>query len=363
MTEVLLKELSNQDIDWMLRSGSQTEIAADTVLIRQGQPLDAFHVLIDGALAVVIAQADQNPLGRAFAALEGGELSGREIARVASGELVGEIPFLETYLPATSVRSIRRSKILTISRSRLLEKLNQDPSFAAHLYRASAVLLADRLEQMMQQLGQSTVVLSEPQLREALIVFAELHDSDIDWLIAAGRVHHLAADTVLIRRGRPIEALHILLDGAIALTTPEEDDNPLARAFSTLEDDPAIEREFARLSRGDIVGESPFVEARPPEVTVRALRDSQILSIPRWRLSAKLLHDVGFATRFYRVLAMLLADKQQAIVQRLGYGRVTYSQGQSLEDQFSNELSNHFLTQVALAGARFEWMLKRVRIN
>lgn len=363
MTEVLLQELSNQDIDWMLGAGSQVEIEPGTMLIRQAQPLDAFHILLEGTLSVSIAQPNQNPLGRAFAALESGELSGREIARLSSGEIAGEIPFLETYLPSTSVSAITRSKVLSIPRSRLLHQLEQDTSFAAHLYRASAVLLANRLEQMMHHLGRSTVVLSQPELREALIVFAELHDSDIDWLIAAGRVHQIAAGTVLIRRGRPIEALHILLDGAVALAACEEERNPLATVFSSLEDNPELEREFARLSRGDIVGETPFVEARPPEVTVRAVRESQVLSIPRWRLSAKLLHDLGFAARFYRVLAMLLADKQQAIVSRLGYGRLTYSQGRSLDESYENELSSQFLAQIALAGARFEWMLKRVRIN
>ncbi len=363
MTEILLKELSNQDIDWLLTAGYQSEIEANTVLIQQGRSLEAFHILLEGTLSVSLAQADQNPLGRAFAALEGGMLTGREIAQLSSGEIVGEVPFLETYVPSTTIRALTRSRILSIPRSQMLEKLAQDRSFAAHLYRASAVLLANRLEQMMHQLGRSTVVLSEPQLREALIVFAELQDSDIDWLIAAGRVHQIAAGTILIRRNRPIEALHILLEGAIALTTSEEEHNPLATVFSNLEDNPAIEKEFARLSRGDIVGETPFVEARCLTVNVRAVRESQILSIPQWRLSAKLLHDIGFAARFYRVLAMLLADKQQAIVSRLGYGRLSYSQGQSLESNYANELSHHFLTQMALAGARFEWMLQRVRLK
>ncbi|ARV59876.1 cyclic nucleotide-binding protein [Nostocales cyanobacterium HT-58-2] len=363
MTEVLLKELSNQDIDWLLATGNRVEIQAGTVLIQQGQPLDALYILLDGALTVSLAQSDENPLGRAFAALEGGKLAGREIGLLSSGEMVGEIPFLETYLPSTTVSALTKSLVLVIERSQLIQKLQQDLSFAAHLYRASAVLLANRLEQMIHQLGRSTVVLSQPQLREALIVFAELHDSDIDWLIAAGRVQQFAADTVVIRSGRPIEALHILLDGAVALTAAEDDSNLLARAFSHLEDAQPLEREFARLSRGDILGETPFIEAQSPAVTVRALRDSRMLSIPRWRLAAKLLHDVAFAARFYRVLAILLADKQQAIVQRLGYGRLTYSSGQSLEESYANELNTHFLSQVALAGARFEWMLKRIRIE
>jgi bacteriocin-type transport-associated protein len=363
MTEILLKELSNQDIDWLLAAGYQSEIEANTILIQQGRPLEEFHILLEGRLAVSLAQDAQNPLGRAFAALEGGHLMGREIAQLSSGEIVGEIPFLETYTPSTTIRAVTRSKILSIARPQILQKLAQDLSFAAHLYRASAVLLASRLEQMMHQLGRSTVVLSQPQLREALIVFAELQDSDIDWLIAAGRVHQIAAGTTLIRRNRPIEALHILLDGAIALTTSEEENNPLATVFSNLEENPAIEKEFARLSRGDIIGETPFVEAQSLSVNVRAVKESQVLSIPQWRLSAKLLHDLGFAARFYRVLAMLLADKQQAIVSRLGYGRLSYSQGKPLNSDYANELSSHFLTQIALAGARFEWMLQRIRIN
>ena len=361
MTEVLLKELSNQDIDWMLTTGIRTEIEPGTVLIQQGQSLEALHILLDGALSVSLSQPDANPLGRAFAALEGGTLPGREIAQLSSGEMVGEIPFVESYLPSTTVCATTKSVVLTISMKHLIQKLQQDLSFAAHLYRASAVLLANRLEQMIDQLGHSTVVLSQPVLREALIIFAQLDDSDIEWLIAAGRVQQIAADTVLIRSGRPIEALHILLDGAIALNAAEEG-NLLTQAFSHLENQPST-REFARLSRGDIVGETSFIEAQQSAIAVKALRDSRVLSIPKWRLAAKLLHDVGFAARFYRGLAILLADKQQAIVSRLGYGRLSYSSGQALENSYSNELDTDFLTQVGLAGARFEWMLKRIGID
>lgn len=362
MTEVLLKELSNSDIDWMLKTGNREEIAPGQVLVRQGEPVNALYLLLDGELTVSISQPGNNPLGRAFAALEGGEMSGREIARLSSGEMVGEIPFIEAYLPSTTVKAIKRSQVLSIPRQQLTSKLKQDVSFAAHLYRASAILLADRLEKIVNQLGHSTLVLSQPQLREILFIFAELHDSDIDWLIVAGEVNRISAGSVLIHGGRPVEALHILLDGKLTLSVSEDDRNPLARAFSNLEGSETVEREFARLSRGDIVGETPFVEAPPPSATVKALQDSLVLSIPRWRLAAKLLHDVSFAARFYRVLAVLLADKQQAIVSRLGYGRLSYST-QSLDEnlEFENELNSDFLAQVALAGARFDWMLKRIR--
>jgi bacteriocin-type transport-associated protein len=368
MTEVLLKELSNGDIDWMMVTGQRSHIAAGTTLIRQGEPVKALYILLEGALSVTVSQPDDNPIGRAFAALEGGEMTGREIARLADGEMVGELPFLDSYQASTTVKALRDSLILTIPQVELMAKLRSDTSFAAHFYRAIAILLADRLERMVRQVGYSTTVMCQPQLREILFIFAELHDSDIGWMIGAGQATRIPAGTVLIQGNRPVEALYILMDGKMIAAMDEADSSPLARAFSTLEDSPTVvpsEREFARLSRGDIVGETPFLEATPPAVTVKAVEDSLVLSIPRSRLAAKLLSDVGFASRFYRVLAMLLADKQQGIISRLGYGRLTYSSGQSLDEAmvYQDELSSGFLAQVTLAGTKFDWMLKQVRGN
>lgn len=365
MTEVLLKELTNSDIDWILATGQREEITAGTILIRQGTPVDALYILLDGALSVSVAQADDNPIGRAFAALEGGELSGREVALLANGEVVGEMPFLASYQSSTTVKAARKSLVLMIPQQQLIQKLREDVTFAAHFYRAIAVLLSHRLEQMIGQIGQSTVVLFQPQIREILFTFAELNDSDIGWMIVAGNAMRLPAGTVLFQAGRPVDALYILLDGKMVASIAEDASNPLTRAFSTLEQTDHIEREFARLSRGDIVGETPFVEASPPAMTIRAVEDATVLSIPRWRLSAKLLHDVGFAARFYRVLAILLADKQQGIINSLGYGRINYSSGKSLDERltYEDELSSSFLAQVTLAGTRFDWMLKQIRGN
>lgn len=365
MTEVLLKELSNSDIDWMLATGRREEVAAGTILIRQGEPVNALYVLLDGALTVSVAQADDNPIGRAFAALEGGELTGREIARLANGEVVGEMPFLEACQSSTTVKATRKSLVLVIPQRQLMEKLQSDISFAAHLYRAIAVLLAQRLEQMVSQIGHRTIVLCQPQIREILFTFSELNDSDIGWMIAVGEATRIPKGGVLFHSGRPVEAMHILLDGKMVASMSEDANNPLTQAFSNLEETESIEREFAQLSRGDIVGETPFVEVSPPAMTIRAIEDSIVLSIPRWRLSAKLLNDMGFAARFYRVLTILLADKQQGIINRLGYGRITYSSNQPLDETltYEDELSSSFLAQVTLAGTRFDWMLKQIRVN
>jgi hypothetical protein len=101
------------------------------------------------------------------------------------------------------------------------------------------------------------------------------------------------------------------------------------------------------------------VDAYFSEITVRTLRDTQILSIPRWRLTAKLLHDLGFASRFYRVMAMLLGNKYQNMIQQLHQECSTANGEQTPGNVHVNELNHQLLNRVALAEARFDWLLKR----
>jgi bacteriocin-type transport-associated protein len=358
MTEVLLKELSNSDINWMSATGCRQEIAAGTVLVQEGKAADTLHIVLDGTFAVTVSQADNNPLSRAFAAMEGGEISGREIARLSSGEVVGEIPFLGTRPTATTVKAIEKSLVMSIPQEQLAAKLQQDVGFASRFYRAIAILLSDRIS----QLGRSKLVPGQT-LRDMLFVLGELNDSDIDWMIATGSRQKLAANTVLIHEGRPVDALYILLGGTMTVSVCEDKRNPLSRAFATLEGNKTESREIARLSRGEIVGETPFIDSRLPSRTVKAIQDSLVLSIPRQQLAAKLQQDVGFASRFYRVIATLLSNRLQGMFSRLGYGRRVYSKGQPLDEnvEYEDELDSNVLDSMALAGTRFDWMLSHLR--
>jgi bacteriocin-type transport-associated protein len=363
MAKVLLNSLSSSDIDWMVSAGTQKHIPPNTVLIRQGEPLHGLSILVDGSIAVTVSQPSDDPLSHAFAVLEGGEVSGREIARLDSGEMIGEMPLLETSLSSTTIKTVTKSLVLSIPQHRLLRKLQEDESFAAHLYRAIAILLANRLEKIVSILKKnSTIALCEPQIREILFVFGELNDRDLDWMVSVGTPQNLTAGTVLIHAGKPIEALHILLDGKMTVSISE--DNPLDRAFSSLENrqSKSSEKELAWVLKGDIVGETPFVEVPLPFVNVRAVENSIVLSIPQWRLAAKLMHDIGFAARFYKVLSILLTDKQQQIINQFSYGRQRYSKEKPLDKNslYENELSPHFLAQMTLAGNRFDWMLKKI---
>ena len=74
-------------------------------------------------------------------------------------------------------------------------------------------------------------------------------------------------------------------------------------------------------------------------------------------LTEKLKQDVGFAARFYRALALFLADRMRNTIQRMGYVK---SEILANESDDTDELEPDVLDNVYLAGARFERMLKNL---
>lgn len=168
-------------------------------------------------------------------------------------------------------------------------------------------------------------------MKQVLFILGELSDPDIDWLIQTGDRQELEPGTILISEGKPVDALYVLLDGALVVT------------ISALEG-----RQIARLSSGDVVGEMSFIESRPPSATVQTLEKSVVLSVSRSSLSEKLQIDVGFAARFYRALAILLSSRLRGTVRQLSHS----------PDPTSTETET-----VQIAQQRFDNLLERLKGN
>ena len=178
-------------------------------------------------------------------------------------------------------------------------------------------------------------------MRKVLFILSELADGDVDWMIRSGRKTDVRAGTVLIEEGKPIEVLYVLLEGQLAVS--------LAALGG---------KEIARLQSGEILGELSFLDSRPPSASVTAIEPCTVLAIPRYRLHEKLEEDSAFAARFYRALGVFLASRLRRSQQRLGY------EGDRILDdeiEHEDELDPEVLDHVALAGARFDWMLRRLR--
>jgi len=173
-------------------------------------------------------------------------------------------------------------------------------------------------------------------VRKALLLLGILNDSDLDWMIAAGTKREVAPGSVVIHQGSPINEMFLVLDGAFGVRT-----------------DKTGAADIARLRAGEVVGEMSFVDSRPPSASVQATEQSVVLAIPRTVLENKLSTDVHFAARFYRALAVFLSSRLRSTVGQLGYGRI--------EADLDDEVEPDTLDNLSLAGARFDWLQRRLK--
>ena len=121
-------------------------------------------------------------------------------------------------------------------------------------------------------------------MRKALVILGTLDDSDVEWMIAAGKRERMAAGSMLIQEGHSIDHLYVVVEGAFAVQSG------------------ALQgKQIAELRAGEMVGEMSFVDARPPTASVVALEDSLVLSIPVASLRDR-LNDPPFAARYPRDL-------------------------------------------------------------
>ena len=138
---------------------------------------------------------------------------------------------------------------------------------------------------------------------KAFLLLSQLDNDDLDWILKVAKKKTIPRDQILIYEGEKINALYIVLSGNFTVFVKSLGGN-----------------ELARISRGEIIGEMPFVTSRPPVATVKAIETCIVLEISRLELAARLQWNMGFAARFYRALSICLADRMHHIIKRLGDG-------------------------------------------
>jgi CRP/FNR family transcriptional regulator, cyclic AMP receptor protein len=129
----ILGELSDKDVDWMMAAGKRERIPPGAALIQEGKPVEALYIVLEGLLRVSVESAGS-----------------RELARLGSGEIIGEMSFVDARPPSATVKALENSMVLSISRSQLAAKLEREADFAARFYRALAIFLSSRLREMDQ---------------------------------------------------------------------------------------------------------------------------------------------------------------------------------------------------------------------
>lgn len=121
-------QLLDRDVDWMITFGRTRKVRAGEVLIPERTTLDELFIVLAGEFSVRVAA-----------------LGNREVGRATSGEILGEMSFVDARRTSASVTARVDSTVLAISRSDISKKLESDPAFGARFYRALALLLSDKV--------------------------------------------------------------------------------------------------------------------------------------------------------------------------------------------------------------------------
>lgn len=170
----ILSELDNDDLDWIAQKARKRRIRTGKVLIHEGRNINALYMILEGVFSVTTkASGDQI------------------IAKLGSGELLGEISFIDPRPPIATVTALEDSVVLEISRLELNFKLFRNIGFASRFYRGLCMCLADRMHKTVQQLGynkdsannkdQETTI---EELNPYVLNNLEVAQAKFNWLIA-----------------------------------------------------------------------------------------------------------------------------------------------------------------------------------
>lgn len=117
--------LHDSDVDWFTRVGVLRRFPVGESIITERQPTSALFIILDGRALVTV--------------------KGVRVARVAAGEILGEVSLVDTRLPTASVVPESETTVLQIEHSILAQKLRADQIFGCRFYHALSIVLAQRL--------------------------------------------------------------------------------------------------------------------------------------------------------------------------------------------------------------------------
>lgn len=132
----ILGSLNDEDVEWIARNASAIHVDPGTEIISAGRNVDALYIVLDGQVSIRV-----------------GGRQGKEIARLYSGEIVGEMSFVDERPPEASVVSEEQSQLLVIPVERVRWRMDLDEGFSARFYKAVASFLADRLRVTTSRFG------------------------------------------------------------------------------------------------------------------------------------------------------------------------------------------------------------------
>jgi signal transduction histidine kinase len=127
-----------------------------------------------------------------------------------------------------------------------------------------------------------------------LQLFANLSETDLDWLSDQAKPVSIAGGEILIEEGQPADAAYIVMDGEFEVVKKSDVQNIV----------------IAVREPGEVIGEMALLDQAPRMATVRAVRDSTVLKISDATFQELLLHSTSATLSILHTVSQRLRQNE-----------------------------------------------------
>jgi hypothetical protein len=147
----LIEGLTPEDNEWLRSNGTKRNIPSNETLIREGEVLQEIYFVLAGLFSV-------------------GPAGGESFSTVGPGGMVGDMSLLTEKATSASVTALEQgSAVLAVPREIIVNQLNADPGFAGRFYRLTAMLLSERLRDLIALFIMAPAVKPDTKASPALV--------------------------------------------------------------------------------------------------------------------------------------------------------------------------------------------------
>lgn len=122
----ILGYFNDEDIAWMTQVGRKKTIGTNQFLIETNVELDSMFFVLSGRFNIELPD-------------------GTLIAKIKSGEILGEMSFIEEELPSVNVKAAEDSAVISLDHDFMHDRFREVPGFEARFYKAISLFLSSRL--------------------------------------------------------------------------------------------------------------------------------------------------------------------------------------------------------------------------
>jgi lysophospholipid hydrolase len=253
--------------------GPDLEVAAEvlppgSVLFREGEPSDAMYLVLRGELQATVADGQQ------------GEIV---VGRIGPGEPVGEMQILSGGTRTATVRATSEAEVVRVSRHAVERLVRTAPEAKRQM--AEAIRRRVRRNQLVSILSTHFGVLDGAMLGEI--------EAGIEW-------RTLVRGATLFEQDELADRVYILVSG---------------RLQAEVGDAASGARILGEIGRGEIIGEMAILTGEPRSARVRALRDSELVSLDRQAFDRLVVRYPQMLMALTRLVIHRLREAQSGQVQ------------------------------------------------